>query len=156
MAEQPILDLETLVRRPSIVIDGEAYDILSPDELSILDTRRLASQGERLEALLGKEQLTTAEESELGKIILAISARIMVGVPSAIAARLTDSQRLAIIGGFTGLLPKELARPAEAQIGDRAGNQPTGAKSSPGSSASMAASREHGSSARRSPSSGAS
>lgn len=155
MADQPILELETLALRPRIAIDGESYEILSPDELSIIDTRRLASQGERLDALLGKEQLTTAEESELGRIIKAISAKIMIGVPKKVAARLGDNKRLSVIGVFTALLPKEPTRPAEAPMGDRAAGTSTGAKSSPNSSDSMAGNPQHGLSERRSPSSGA-
>jgi hypothetical protein len=39
-----LLDLDTLVVRPKIKIDGKPYEILSPDELPVLTSHRLASR----------------------------------------------------------------------------------------------------------------
>lgn len=153
MADEPILELTTLVRRPKIAIDGERYEIRSPDELSVLDHQRLASLGTRLQKLMDKAELTTPEEKELGELIPTISAKIMVGVPIAIAARLSDEQRLKVIEVFTSLLPEQLAGLVEAI--NRQAQRRTGESSAHGSSVSTAARRERGSKKRRSQSSGA-
>ena len=150
----PLLDLKTLVERPTIAIDGELYEILSPDELSIVDCHRFAAWGNRIDALMAKKALTKSEKKELGKILGDLSDRIMVGVPEALRAKLTDPQRMAVAEVFTRLpLQKRLARLAGGTKTD--GSQhPTGASSSPASNASTAAGPTGGSTARRSPSSG--
>lgn len=157
MAEQneskPLLDLKTLVERPTIAIDGELYEILSCDELSIVDCHRFAAWGNRIDALMAKKALTKSEKKELGKILGDLSDRIMVGVPEALCAKLTDSQRMAVAEVFTRLpLQRRLARLAAGGPKDGS-QQPTGASSSPASNASTAASPAGGSTARRSPSS---
>ena len=44
----PLLDIKTLTERPVIAIDGERYEIISPDELSIVDSARFEQWGLRL------------------------------------------------------------------------------------------------------------
>ncbi|KKK65964.1 hypothetical protein LCGC14_2968830, partial [marine sediment metagenome] len=84
----PLLDLKTLVERPTIAIDGELYEILSPDELSIVDCHRFAAWGNRIDALMAKKALTKSEKKELGKILGDLSDKIMAGVPEALRAKL--------------------------------------------------------------------
>ena len=55
MAMQPVLDLNTLIERPKIRIDGVPYELFSIDELSILDSQRLAGWGKEIEALAKAE-----------------------------------------------------------------------------------------------------
>ena len=145
----PLLDIATLADRPKIRIDGTLYEIVSPDELSIIDCHRLAALGRRLDALMAAAELSTADEAELGQVIGALAGRIMIGVPDEVARRLTDGQRLAVIEGFTGLLPAPPAAEAARQTAGRS----TGGRRSPACSASTAASRPPGSRRRRSASS---
>lgn len=51
MAKDPILDLNTLIERPKITIDGVPYEILSPEELSILDSQAFTFWGGEIERL---------------------------------------------------------------------------------------------------------
>ena len=152
----PLLDLKTLVERPTIAIDGELYEILSPDELSIVDCHRFAAWGNRIDALMAKKALTKSEKKELGKILGDLSDKIMAGVPEALRAKLTDPQRMAVAEVFTRLpLQKRLARlGAGGTTADGSQSRPTGASSSRGSSASTAADPAGGSSAAPSPSCG--
>ncbi len=151
----PLLDLKTLVERPTIAIDGELYEILSPDELSIVDCHRFAAWGNRIDALMAKKALTKSEKKELGKILGDLSDKIMAGVPEALRAKLTDPQRMAVAEVFTRLpLQKRLARLAAGGTKTDGSQHPTGASSSPASNASTAAGPTGGSTARRSPSSG--
>lgn len=148
MAE-PILDLSTVVERPTILIDESIYDILSPDALSALDHQRFAAWGRRIDALTAKDELTAQEEEDLAAKLAALSDRIMVGVPEDVRAKLSDAQRKAVIEVFS-LLPlgrrlKRLAGALPAKPGPS-----TGERSSPGSSASTAAGPNGGS--RRRPS----
>ena len=156
MAEQneapPLLDLKTLVERPTIAIDDELYEILSPDELTIVDSHRFAAWGKRIDALMAKKVLTKSNKKELGKILGDLGGRIMVGVPEDLRAKLSDAQRMAVAEVFTRLpLQKRLARLAGAETTD---GRSTGASSQRGSSGSTAASPDGGSTRRRSPSSG--
>lgn len=145
---KPLLEIETLIERPTIIIDEEAYEIRSPDELSVIDTHRLSSQGRRLNALMSRDKIKPAEKKELSKLLHAISDFIMVGVPNDIRDNLSDPQRMEIAEVFTALpLQKHMAKAlaAEAKL--------IGAKRRPGSKGSTAATRRGGSTKRRSRSS---
>lgn len=151
------LNIETLIERPTIDIDGTLYEILSPDELSIIQHHSFAATGRRLEELMKSDQLDENEAHEMQAIVTDISDEIMVGVPDDIAEKLTDAQRLAVLDVFTAL-------PAKKKLVDLLGaieaNQPkktkrsTGAKRPRGSRGSSAATRKRGSTKRRSRSSG--
>lgn len=154
----PILDLSTLVERPRIAIDGELYEILSPDEVAIADLRRFAGIGRRIEEIGRAAAPTPASQDELAGHLDELARRIMVGVPEDVRARLSLAQLIAVVEVFTGLLPGRTPAGA-AQTPDRPGSAsggrtPTGASSRPGSSASTAATPAGGSSRRRPGSSG--
>ncbi len=102
MAES-VLKLSTLIERPTIIIDGESYEIMSPDELSVLDHHRLGSQGKRLDALMSKEYLDEEGEHKLSSLLRAISNFIMVGVPDDVRDKLSDAMRTEIAEVFTTL-----------------------------------------------------
>lgn len=149
----PLIDLRTLIERPSIAIDGEDYEILSTDELSALDHQWLHSSGQRLDLLMNKESLSAKEKKELEDLLMKVSDRIMVGVPDEVRARLTGRHRIGICEVFTMLLLQ--SRTAAAGALAKALGLPTGETPSPGSSASMAATPPAGSATSPSPSSGA-
>ncbi|GAM04804.1 hypothetical protein [Novosphingobium sp. MBES04] len=145
---QPLLDLETLVTRPSITIDGQVYDILSPDEISVLDSYRFGIWGQRIKDLFADDN--EASEDALTKLVDKVARKVAVGVPDEVFAKLSGAHKMAITDVFTGLLLRNRLGVAGA-IARAAGveaNLPTGAMSSPGSSASMAATRSGGWSAR--------
>lgn len=155
----PVLDLQTLIERPRIAIDGAPYEILSPDEVSVLDHQRLAAWGRRYDALMAQASLSDAERDELARLVRDISDTIMVGVPEAVRARLSDAQRLQVVEVFTALPLQRrlaaLAAGAHRQAQDRTASPrattrvSTGAKPSRGSSASTAATPAGGSASRR-------
>ena len=150
MAEN-ILEIRTLIERPTILIDEKLYEILSPQELSIVDSQRFTLWGERMKALSAD-----GDDDGLEALITDIAGRIMVGVPAAVADKLSGVHKLAVVEVFTALLLQHKMAVAGAitktmEPGLKAGKaDPTGAKSSRASSASMAGRRSGGSSKRRS------
>ena len=145
----PVLDLKTLVERPQIAIDGVRYDILSPEELSILDLQRFAAMGERLERLGRLAAPTPEEQAELLGLVDELAGRVMVGVPDEVREVLPVSVLGQVIRVFTQLLPAGMI-PAGATPGGRQAGRSTGASRRPGSSASTAGTRAGGSPKRRS------
>lgn len=106
--KRALLDLDTLVERPRISIDGTLYEILSPDELSVADSHRFAVWGRRIDAL-GKasreadEAGIEADGTELEALIAKVARRIAVGVPEDVFAKIPGQQRWSIIDVFTAL-----------------------------------------------------
>ena len=142
-ANEPLLDLSTLTVRPLIAIDGTRHEILSPDELSILDSHRLGQWGRRIQELADAEGADA--EAELEALIDKAARKVAVGVPDAVWAQLSGAHKQAIADVFTGLLLRNRLGVAGA-IAKAAGVTmpmgdllPTGARSFPGSSGSTAA-----------------
>ncbi len=102
MAES-VLSLTTLIERPTIIIDDVSYEIMSPDELSVLDHHRLGIQGKALDALMSKPKLNAGSEKRLTSLLRDISDFIMVGVPDDVRAKLSDAMRTEIAEVFTTL-----------------------------------------------------
>jgi len=139
----PLLDLDTLVVRPVIRIDGEACEILSPDELPVLTSHALASKGRRMDELMKLPELNRDQRGELEALVQQISGAIMEPVPQALRDKLSDAQRMAVIEAFTALLLSKKAGTAAALfkgLAPRASDPPpsTGASAPPGSSGSTA------------------
>lgn len=158
---KPLLDLDTLVVRPTIAIDGQAHEILAPDELPVLTTHLLASKGRRMDELMKSAELGAAEQAELGRLVREISDAIMAPVPAKVREKLSETQRVSVIEAFAALLLTKKAGTAAALFGsllpetDTPAKKPdkknaTGAKRSRGSSASTAARRGGGSAKPRS------
>lgn len=137
----PLLKLDTFVQRPTVVIDGVQYEILSCDELSILDSHRFGMWGRRINALAEADDETS--EAELNALIDKVARKVAVGIPAEIYEKLSGSHKLAISDVFTGLLLRNRLGVAGA-IAKAAGLPWTGASTSPGSSASTADSRNGG------------
>lgn len=98
-----ILDLATLTARSTISVDGQAYELLNPGELSILDNHRVAKWGARSQELYGSlEQLGEDEVAELASLLDRL-CRVIWKAPDDVHDRLTDTQRLAVATAFTGL-----------------------------------------------------
>ena len=142
-----VLKLTTLIERPTISIDGKRYEIVSPDELSVIDHQRFSAWGRRIDKLTAKDELSDEEESELHDALHELSDKIMIGVPQRLRKKLSDSQRLQVAEGFMMLsLPQRLRRAAAAA-------KSIGESSRRGSKDSSAATRRGGSTKPPSPSS---
>lgn len=153
-AAAPLLDISTLIERPRIDIDGTMYEILSPDELSVIDSHRFASWGRRIDALNKADSEDPAAEAELDALVAKVARRICVGVPEDVFAKVPGKQRWAIIDVFTALLLRnglKVAGAMKAATGptpdwmiEAQGQLSTGASSSPGFSGSTADARRTG------------
>lgn len=143
----PLLDLDTLIKRPFITIDGERVDILNPDELSVIENHRFGVWGKRIDALTA--ETGEAAEKELEELVSMVARRICVGASDELFAKLPGSQRWAIIDLFTGLLLRSKLKVAGAMAA-ATGDLPdwaaalTGARSFPGSSGFTADGRKTG------------
>lgn len=153
----PVLDLQTLVERPKIHIDDDEYEILSPQELSVVDHQEFASMGRAMDRLEAKNKLTDKDKARLSDLLTDLSDRIMVDIPDEIRRKLNDNHRLAVIEAFTNLplaqTVASLAPPAGGNRKTRRAKQSTGAKKRPASRGSTAGPRGGGSSKRPSRSS---
>lgn len=147
-----LLDLDTLVVRPKIAIDGLHYEILSPDEVPVITSHRLAAKGKRMEALMGSANLSKAGEAELEKIVLEISDIIMGPIPAEVRARLSEAQRMSVTEAFSTLLLAKKAGTAAALVKSLLPETktPTGESTQRGSSGSTEDRPTGGSTKRRS------
>lgn len=152
----PLLDLDTLITRPTIAIthDGTRHvlEILSPDELSIIDSHRFGLWGRRITQLADED--SDEAEAELTALINKVARRVAVGVPDEIYAVLSGAHKQAISDVFTGLLLRKrigvagaIARAAGVPMEMQEGlgiSQQIGAKPSPASSGSLDKARSGG------------
>lgn len=132
----PLLDLDTLIVRPTIRVDGEPYELLSIDELSILDSQRLTAWGHEIEALSGSGD--EEDGRKLGGLVATVARKALVDMPDDVFARLSEAHHMSVAEVFTGLLLTRKLATAGALVGEMV-NRSTGAKSSPGSSGSTEA-----------------
>lgn len=138
---RPLLELDTLVTRPSIMIDGARHAILSPSELPVLVSHKLARQGRRIEELMQADALDEESQAELRMLVNAVSDTIMEPIAETVRAGLSDAHRMRVVEAFTMLLLSTRLETAAAIL---TGRPSTGENSSPASSASTAASRRGG------------
>lgn len=151
-----LLDLDTLIERPRIAIDGTMYEILSPHELSVIDSHRFARWGRQIDALGRSDAEDAGEEAELEALVAKVARRICVGVPDDVFAKIPGKQRWQIIDVFTALLLRTGLKVAGAMVTavgptpeallQATGSAPgsIGANWSPASSGSTAGSRRTG------------
>lgn len=138
-----LLDLDTLIERPFITIDGTRVDIINPAELGVIESHRFGVWGNRIEALMA--ETSEEAETELGALVDTVARKICVGATDEQFAKLTGSQRWDIIDVFTGLLLRKKLMVAGA-MATATGQLPAwiGASSSPGFSGSTADGRRTG------------
>lgn len=135
---EPILDLDTLVIRPVVQIDGVRHEMLSPAELTLRQSHQVAVWARKLEALQQADEEIDAEASE---IVAALVQLVMPDLPESIFNKLGDENRLAIAQSFTALLLRRRMAAAEANLAAMQSHPAAGAMSSPGSSGSSAVTR---------------
>jgi hypothetical protein len=136
----PLLNLTTLVDKPSVKIDGVKYALSVPDALSLMDCHRLSVVMARIDALspkLSTGTLAHDEEADLSEAFAGV-CRVVLAAPDPVQAKLTAIQRLYIYQAFLQL-PQSTLRLVGA-MATGATSRPTGAKSSRGSRGSTAAS----------------
>ena len=126
----PVLDLDTLIKRPIIIIGGVRYEILNPDELSVVDHHRLTTQGQRLDALMSDEEMDETTEQEVSQLLVEITDWIMVGVPPEVRAKLSDAQRMDIGSVFTALPLRKHLMSIMEEAGVKPGKMPIGGRRS--------------------------
>ena len=141
-SQEPLLRLDTLIERPSIEIDGARYEILTPDELSVLDTHRIGQMGRRIEELAKDESPEASAEQQ--ELVTRLSRQVAVGVPDEIFDTLTGAHRWAIVDVFTALLLGSRLGVAGAMEKAMGLASSTGGIASPGSSGSTAATPDGG------------
>jgi hypothetical protein len=95
----PVLNLDSLIDRPVVIIDGHEYQLLTQAILPPIDVHRLAKFSRRIEVLTQQEDLTAAEEAELTALPDRI-CRLLLEAPNEVHAKLTDTKRMEIAATF--------------------------------------------------------
>lgn len=113
---EPLLDLDTMVERPVVAIDGTKYEVLSADEISVLDAARFGRWGKRIKELGEATTLSEAEEAELDDLVDRLARKVLVDAPEEVFARLSGNNRWALVDLFTGLLLRRATRVAGAMM----------------------------------------
>jgi hypothetical protein len=131
MADEPLLNLNTLVKRETIEIDGTRYELFSADELSVLTTHRFTIWGRRIEQL--RDSTDPLDGVEYDDLIDQIASAAVVDLPAAVLEQLGGADKLAIVDVFTGLLLRKRLV-AVGAMARAAGLPSTGEKPSPDSS----------------------
>ncbi len=95
----PLLTLDTLIDRPVVVIAGKEYLLITNAMLPPLAAHRIQRLSMRIDELLKQDALTKEQEDELDGIPNQM-CRIILEAPDAVQKKLTDRQRMDIIGTF--------------------------------------------------------
>ncbi len=133
-SDGPLLDLNTLVERKHILIDGQPYEFMVPGAMSLLDYHRVTRLSDTLKGIEDKKDDLSEEDVQRGAKALDGLCRLVLEAPSAVHDRLTDLQRTKILEVF-----RNLPRPAAPAQEERApaaapdGKTSTGANKSRGS-----------------------
>lgn len=125
-----LLNLETKAR-PTITIDGEAFPILTSDDLSLVDHHRFQSWGREIREMLAAPDLSEAGAEKLEAMLIETTDRVLAEVPPPVRDRLSAAQRIAVLEVFTQPL-RETARPKAAKkaAASRGSKPPAGASGS--------------------------
>lgn len=100
----PMIELSTLIERPVIEIDGETHELTAPDELTIMQSARIAALGRKLDVLMKTENPQPQDQKALEKVLEELTGLIMAPVPHEVRSRLAEAHQLAVIEVFTTLL----------------------------------------------------
>lgn len=99
---EPLLDLNTLVQRSQVRIDGQLYELLDPGELGILDHHRMIRLSTTAQECLSKDD-PSEEDVKTGAKALDDLCRFVLLAPPEVHDKLGDSRRQQIVGVFTKL-----------------------------------------------------
>jgi len=136
-ASQPLLDLDTLAKRPFVRIDGKNYDIRNPGELDILTFHRIASRAEAVQRIMGPsgsepEKLGDLSDESVRAVADALdqTCRVLfVDIPTDVYGRLSETQKLSVMTVFSKLQKASApSLPAGTESGATETTTATGAK----------------------------
>jgi hypothetical protein len=138
----PLLDLHTLIERPTVKIDGVEYELRTPGELTLEERARAGLVANTLRA----EPASPSPEAaaDMSRAIDQI-CRIVLLAPDAVQQRLKDVHRLQIVETFIALSTTRRRPQPGAPTPRTTTDLRTGASSSRASSASTGACRRTGS-----------
>jgi hypothetical protein len=109
-----LLDLETLSReRDTFKVDGVPYELLAPDDFSMVDQSELMRLGRKFKRLQDFD-LDEKEAQKIADQLKEFIKRITIGLPDQVNDKLTDAQRMAIVGAFIQAMPGTNQNPGPA------------------------------------------
>ena len=121
---RPTLDLDRIIERPVVRIDGTDFELKDPGEFSVVDTGRLRRNTRRVvEMIQDYASLTDKSQAELEANIDELMDSIFVNMPEAVRRSLTFEQVGEILAYFT------LNRTGSPVTADEAASPQTGDKS---------------------------
>lgn len=143
MAEY-VLKIETKIERPKIDIDGVLYEIVSPEELPVETSYRIADLGKKLQNMMNTASQPEAQQKLMKKNLHELADIIMAPVPVDVRAALSDTMLHSVVEVFSMLLLERKVKLAGATITGTLGKdvadwlpemfKSAGLKSPPGSS----------------------
>lgn len=107
----PVLNLDSLIDRPVVVIDGKEYQLLTTAILPPIDVWRLSKFSRRLDELTSQADLTEDEERELERLPDRM-CRLVLHAPDDVHAALNPKQRMEVLATF--IQPPQPLPPAES------------------------------------------
>lgn len=126
----PILNLDTLVARRYIAIDGHPHELRNVGELSPLVLARISHRLQLVDGLNRKgAQASDAEVAALDQLLGEVCLEVVVALAPATLARLKPLQRVAIVDCFN--LRSRNGSPTASARDDQATSRATG-RSRPG------------------------
>lgn len=144
MATSPILNIDTLIRRETVRIDGVAYELRTSGELTLFELARLERTADRVHAIDTTAEPSVAETAEYAAL-LDRAVRIILDAPEAVHAKLLTAHREAILWTFIGLSqPRPGLTRGTTEARPATASRRTTERSARGSRASTAARRVSG------------
>jgi len=117
-----ILNLDSLIDRPTVKVHGQEFWLVTLDIMPPLDAHRLQRASERVTELRGKPALTEDEERELATLPDRMCRMVMPEAPDTVHASLIDPVRMLIVEAAATtfrnglqMFPPPAAAPSEAE-----------------------------------------
>lgn len=114
---EPLLDLTTAFERDVVRIDGQAFEMLNPGELSIMQLHRIEKIGQRMREITQSEVEEEQKADALGRLSREACGLIFADCPAEVLDRLSDVQRIRVMQAFAsssrpaaGLMAQQPAR----------------------------------------------
>lgn len=99
----PVLDISTVIERPTIRINGANYQLRTSNEFTYLTYRHWSLKFKRLAVLFGKAKRSKKEVAEQHTLLVDCCKAILMA-PDAVHAKLEDVHRVQIVTVFFELL----------------------------------------------------
>jgi len=98
--DEPLLDLPLVVKRPTVKIGGELYELAKHADFGIIEQHQLKSDGDAYDKLWEKESLNSTERKQLKAILDRMFDRVFLG-PAKVKEQIDDALRAEIVRAFT-------------------------------------------------------